>query len=91
MKETFRLRNDQMYDQTLISPTTAEKLAKKTKKGPAPIIGPTQWERLQELIKQTEGKDNPVIALATDPRPGLPAGSEGFEEVTGSDDVSDLF
>jgi hypothetical protein len=54
----FRLTTEQMYDLSLISPTRAEELAtqkrnrKKEPIGPAPIIGPTQWKRLQELIKR---------------------------------------
>lgn len=93
---SFRLTKEQMYDFSLISPTTAEALAKKKRGGPEPVIGRIQWTRLQENIKQTPGTQNPVIALSTDPRPEMPIGETGFEDVpednsaSGSDDMSDL-
>lgn len=63
MLKTFRLKQEQMYDFKLISPTSAEKLAK------AEAIGKRQWPKLQELIVQSEGK--PHVAPASDPRPAL--------------------
>lgn len=54
----MRLTTEQMYELKLISPTRAEELAtqkrnrKKEPIGPEPIIGPTQWKRLQDLIKR---------------------------------------
>lgn len=62
-KETFRLKTEEMYDLTLISPTSAEKLAK------AKVIGPRQWAKVTGLITQSEGK--PHVAPASDPRPAL--------------------
>lgn len=89
----MRLKDDQMYTRKLVSPAAAEKLAKapKAKKGeePAPpVLGPTQWKRLQALITQGYGK--PSIALQTDPRPALPSMLSGFEDVPPADN-SDLF
>ena len=60
MKKTFRLRDDQVYDFKLISPTTAER----TFKGQ-----PKRWANLQEQIERSEGK--PSVAPATDRRPEL--------------------
>lgn len=89
----MRLKAEQMYTRKVISPTQAEKLAKvkKAKKGeepPPPVIGKTQWNRLQALITQERGQ--PAIALSTDPRPALAPATEGFEDVPPADN-SDLF
>ena len=62
-KETFRLKVEEMYDLSLISPTSADKLAK------AKIIGPRQWAKVTGLITQSEGR--PHVAPASDPRPAL--------------------
>lgn len=59
----MRVKVEEMYDFKLISPTSAEKLAK------AEIIGKRQWPKLQELITQSEGK--PHVAPVTDARPAL--------------------
>lgn len=61
--KSMRLKVEEMYDFTLISPTTAEKLHK------AGTIGKRQWPRLQELITQSEGK--PSVAPESDKRPAL--------------------
>lgn len=58
--KSFRLRQDEMYDFSLISPTTAEKLFKET---------PKRWDKVREHITQSEGK--PSVAPATDKRPAL--------------------
>jgi hypothetical protein len=71
--KSMRLRDDQMYDFKLISPTTAEKLAKKGD------IGPKQWPKLKELITQPDGK--PHVAPADDPRPAITTAADEFEEV----------
>jgi hypothetical protein len=73
--KSMRLRDDQMYDFKLISPTTAEKLAKKGD------IGPKQWPKLKGLITQPDGK--PHVAPADDPRPAITiaASADEFEEV----------
>lgn len=61
--KAMRVKHDQMYDYSVISPTTAEKLAK------AEVIGPRQWPKLQALITQSEGK--PSVAPVSDKRPAL--------------------
>ena len=80
--KAMRLKVEQMYDLKLISPTTAEKLAK------SGAIGPRQWPKLQEMITQSEGK--PSVAPASDKRPALvikPVADE-FDAVT--DDADGL-
>lgn len=59
----MRLKQEEMYDFTLISPTTAEKLHK------AGAIGPRQWPQVMELITQAEGK--PSVAPESDKRPAI--------------------
>jgi hypothetical protein len=58
--KAMRLKKDEMYDFSLISPTTAEKLE---------AITPKRWAALQTIIKQTEGK--PSVAPVTDKRPAI--------------------
>ncbi len=60
MKKTFRMRDDQVYDFKLISPTKAEKVFKEN---------PKRWANLQEQIVRSEGK--PSVAPATDKRPAM--------------------
>lgn len=60
---SLRLKKDEMYDLSLISPTTAEKLYK------AGTIGKRQWPKVQALITQSEGK--PSVAPADDKRPAI--------------------
>ncbi len=89
----MRLKPEQMYKTTLHSPTQIEKLAKapKVKKGESegkPLIGKTQWNRLQALITQPDAA--PTIALETDPRPARVARTDGFEDVPPADNA-DLF
>ena len=71
--KTWRLRKDDMYDFSLISPTTAEKVFSNN---------PSRWERLQSYIQRSPGK--PSVAPATDKRPaievGIAAGS--FSDIT---------
>jgi hypothetical protein len=78
----FRLKTEEMYDFTVISPTTAEKLSK------AGTIGPRQWAKAQELITQSEGK--PSVAPASDKRPGISvtATADDFDVI--ADDGADL-
>ncbi len=58
--KSFRLRQDEMYDFSLISPTKAEKLFKEN---------PKRWAKVKDLITQNEGK--PSVASANDKRPAL--------------------
>lgn len=74
--KAMRVKHDQMYDYTVISPTTAEKLAK------AEVIGPRQWPKVVALITQSEGK--PSVAPESDKRPALAiaAVAEDFDDVS---------
>lgn len=63
MLKSFRLKQEEMYDFKLISPTSAEKLTK------AGTIGPRQAPKLQALIVQKDGK--PHVAPLDDKRPAL--------------------
>jgi Protein of unknown function (DUF2800) len=77
--KSMRLKIDEMYDFSLISPTTAEKVL---------ATQPKRWAKLTPLISRSEGK--PSVALATDKRAPLnikPAIDE-FDQV--AEDVSDL-
>ena len=58
--KSFRLRQDEMYDFTLISPTKAEKVFKEN---------PKRWAKVQERITQSTGK--PSVAPATDRRQAI--------------------
>jgi hypothetical protein len=61
--KAMRLRDTEIYDSTLISPATAEKLLK------TQTIGPRQWNSLQPLIAQSEPK--PIVVPIADERPEL--------------------
>lgn len=76
LKDTFRLKTEQVYDLKLISPTAAEKLQK------AGEIGPRQWPKVLELVHQPEGK--PSVAPESDKRPALvmSAVASDFQDVT---------
>lgn len=63
LMKKMRVKEPQMYERKLISPTKAERLVK------AEAIGPRQWKQLEELVERPEGK--PAVALASDPRPAL--------------------
>lgn len=74
MLKSFRLKQEQMYSQKVISPTQAEKLLKKD--------SPRRWTKVEALITRAEGK--PTIAPESDPRPAL-----NVNPVNDFDDVSD--
>ncbi len=61
--KAMRMKVEHMYDLSLISPATAEKLHK------AGTIGPRQWPKLRDLITQPDGK--PSVAPESDKRPAL--------------------
>ena len=89
--KSFRLKFDEMYTSTLISPAASEKLAK-VKKGATepPAISAKQWLKLAERITQPEG--SPTVALETDPRPAIVKAALGFDDVTeDADNCADLF
>ena len=77
--KSMRLKEAEMYDFKLISPATAEKLAK------AKVIGPRQWPKVQEMITQSEGKAH--VAPVTDSRPALVVTPvvDDFTDVTAED------
>ena len=83
LKDTFRLKVEEMYDLKLISPTTADKLHK----GETPVIGPRQWKKVEALITQRDGL--PSVAPESDPRPPLSIAAK-VEDFTNLDDGSDL-
>jgi uncharacterized protein DUF2800 len=60
MLKSFRFKKDEMYDYSLISPTSAEKLLKEE---------PRRWQKVQALIKQPDGK--PSVAPVSDKRPAI--------------------
>jgi hypothetical protein len=74
MMKSMRMKLEEMYDFSLISPTTAEKLSK------AGVIGPRQWPKLQQQITQPDGK--PSVAPMSDKRPALviTATADDFED-----------
>lgn len=74
--KAMRVKHDQMYDYSVISPTSAEKLAK------AEVIGPRQWPKVAALITQSDGK--PSVAPESDKRPALvmSAVAADFDDVT---------
>lgn len=83
--KSMRLKQDVMYDWTLISPTTAEKLAADG------IIGKKQWPKLQALITRSEAGLS--VAPAADKRPAvvLTPVVDDFEALPDADsDLSDL-
>jgi hypothetical protein len=63
LRKSVRLPVEKAYDMKLISPATAEKLAK------AGDIGERQWAKVQELITQKDGV--PHVAPESDSRPAL--------------------
>lgn len=80
--KSMRLKTEEMYDLKLISPTTAEKLAK------AGTIGPRQWPKLKDMITQSEGK--PSVAPASDKRPALVITAVDDEFADESASIDDL-
>lgn len=71
--KSFRLKQEQMYDFSLISPTTAEGLLKEA--------SPKRWVKAEALISRAGGK--PSVAPASDKRPALviTAVADDFEVV----------
>ena len=80
--KTFRLKQEEMYDFKLISPTSAEKLAK------AGVIGPRQAPKLQALIVQKDGK--PHVAPLSDKREALSVRPVADDFETQPADAGDL-
>lgn len=68
--KAMRLKQDEMYDFKLISPTKAEKLFKDN---------PRRWNTIAGLISQSQGK--PSVAPSIDPRPEIGSAKDAFEEL----------
>lgn len=73
LMKAMRLKAEDMYERSLISPTTAEKLSKDH------AIGERQWNKLQQLIEQKDG--SPTVVPATDRRPEFTPAPEVFSHV----------
>lgn len=67
--KALKLKQDDIFERQLISPTAAEKLLKKT---------PEKWEKLQGLISRNPGK--PSVAPAADKRPELAVNTATADE-----------
>ena len=89
--KSFRLKSDEMYTRTLITPAAAEKLAKAAKGSSVPPpISAKQWLKLDEQITQAPG--SPTVALETDPRPAIVGAPLDFDDVPeDAADCADLF
>ena len=72
--KSFRLKKEEMYDFSLISPASAEKLLKKE--------FPKRWEKVLPLYSQSDGSTS--VASQDDPRPEIviTKAEEGFEVVS---------
>lgn len=98
--KSMRLKHDQMFTYSLISPTAAEALAPKLSKStnkktgevtytvkpgqPETPIGERQWKKLQEQIVRAPGKKH--VAPVSDPRPALVLTSAADDFATVSTD-----
>lgn len=90
---SFRLKQEQMFNYSLISPTDAEKLAPhKLKKGGTEVaktpLRTKQWEKLQAFITRANGK--PSVAPESDSRPALvlSAPEEAFSNLDDGEDMA---
>lgn len=71
--KSMRLPRDVAYEHSLISPTTAEKLAK------SGAIKPRQWKNVEKLITRSAGK--PTVAPESDKRPATRSIKDDFEDL----------
>ena len=80
--KSMRLKQDEMYNFKLISPTQADKLLRND--------SPRRWKKVEALIVQRDGR--PSVAPDSDPRPALEIQppENDFEVATAEDDGSDL-
>lgn len=80
--KSMRVKIEDMYDFKLISPTSAEKLAK------AEVIGKRQWPKVEALITRAPAK--PHVAPVSDSRPALVVTpvADDFTDVTTADDLA---
>jgi hypothetical protein len=79
--KSFRLKVEEMFDLSLISPTTAEKVLKDN---------PKRWAKVEELITRKDGQ--PSVAPVTDKRPAisLTNAKDGFDDESGTEFVKEL-
>lgn len=77
--KSLRLKTEQMYDLSLISPTTAEALMQQK------AIGPRQWKKVLPLITRSEGQ--PSVAPESDKREAIVvnASADDFDDVSDQD------
>jgi hypothetical protein len=77
--KSWRIKAEQMYEKTLIGPTDAEKLLKKS--------APTKWSALQAFIRRSDGK--PSVAPAADKRPEWDASkrTEALRDLTAESEM----
>jgi hypothetical protein len=80
--KAMRMKQEDMYVLSLISPTAAEKLYKKG------ALGPRQWAKLESLIVQGEGK--PAVVPIADKRPPLIVSASADDFADLSESVDDL-
>lgn len=69
MLRAFRIPVDFMYDRTVISPTTAEKLVETKGPNGKPLLGERQWPKLAPLINRSPPK--PTVVPASDKRDAI--------------------
>lgn len=68
LKNTVRLRDDDIYTQKLLSPTQLEKMMKDN---------PIQWRRVSAMVKR--GEPSKAIVPASDPRPIVESVADKFD------------
>lgn len=78
--KSMRLKQDQMYDYKLISPTTAEKVL---------ADNPRKWKKISEMIYRPPG--GKVVVTLDDKRPAINVKptTEGFDSTESSDNADD--
>lgn len=72
----LKISAKKLWEKSLISPTTAEKMLKKT--------APEAWTKLQDVITQPTGK--PSVAPAKDPRPAYTPAASAEDFATHTED-----
>lgn len=79
--KSMRLKDDEMYDKSIISPTRAEDLLKKD--------SPRRWKKLQPLITRAEGK--PTVVPVSDKRLAIEAAPVADDFAVLTDETGDEF
>lgn len=88
LRETYRLKIEDVYNMSLISPTDAEKLAKvtkptkKTPNPPKPKITPARWQSLQKQIRRSDAVPSvKPLSKITEPYSPVQPDADAFEVV----------